>query len=75
MEAKRRVDSNGNEIMTRGSVFSLEDNSLFHGTNASRQSYRYTLPADIPDPREELEAVDIIRMKDDEGEVYEEIVF
>lgn len=74
MGNKRVVDNGGNEVTSRGSVFSLEDNSLFAGANASRQSYRFTLPSSWPEPRVELVPIDVLRNEDHEGEVYEEIV-
>jgi hypothetical protein len=70
----RVVDSNGNEAVSRGSVFSLEDNSLFPGINDSKQEYRFTLPSTWPKPRTNLRALNVHRNEDDEGEVYEEII-
>lgn len=70
----RVLDSNGNEVVSRGSVFSLEDNSLFPGVNDSGQEYRFTLPNTWPKPRDDLRAINVIRNVDDEGEAYEEIV-
>lgn len=74
LEYKRVLDATGNEVTSRGSVFSLEDNSLFPGRNTSNQEYRFTLPSSWPEPRTNLRAINIIREEDDEGEVYEEIV-
>ena len=68
------LDSNNVEVISRGSVFSLEDNSLFSGVNASGQSYRFTLPISWPEPRTLIKPINIIRNEDDEGQVYEEIV-
>ena len=69
----RVIDSNGNEVTSKGSVFSLEDNNLFPGVDSSN-SYRFTLPSAWPEPRTNLRPLNIMRNEDDEGEVYEEIV-
>ncbi len=74
MGNKRVMNTEGTEVTSRGSIFSLEDNSLFAGVNGSRQSYRFTLPSSWPEPRTNLMPIDIIRNEDDEGEVYEEII-
>ena len=71
---KRVMNTEGTEVISRGSVFSLEDYSLFAGVDGSRQAYRFTLPSTWPEPRTSLLPIDILREEDDEGEVYEEII-
>ena len=74
-ENKRVTNANGVEVVSSYQIYSLEDNGLWAGRDATtKEEWRFTLPvADYPTVKADKVPINIIPYRDEDGKLCEEI--